>query len=45
MPKSAGGLIGFILAAVVATVIGLYIINRVGFLKNLISMPSAASGV
>lgn len=42
MPKSAGGLIGFVMAAVIATVVGLWVINRVGFLQTIVTKKTAA---
>ena len=35
MPKTLGGLVGFVVASLVTVAVGLFIINRVGFLKNL----------
>lgn len=35
MPKSFGGLIGFVLVSVITVVIGLWVVNRVSFLKNV----------
>lgn len=36
MPKSLGGLIGFVAISVVATIVGMWVVNRVGFLKSLV---------
>jgi len=41
MPKSAGGLIGFVVTAVVTVVIGLWIVNRVGFLQSVVARKTA----
>lgn len=35
MPKSLGGLFAFVLASVIATLVGVYIINRVGVLSRV----------
>lgn len=35
MPKTLGGLFGFVVASLIATVVGLAIINRVAILKKL----------
>lgn len=42
MPKSFGGLIGFVVAAVLSVVVGLWVVNRVQFLQNLIGPSKAA---
>lgn len=36
MPKTLGGLIGFAVSAVLMVGVGLFIINRVGFLSTLV---------
>lgn len=36
MPKSFGGLIGFTITAVFTVVVGLWIVNRVGFLNKVV---------
>lgn len=41
MPKSAGGLIGFVLTAVITVTIGLWIVNRVGLLQNIVAKKTA----
>lgn len=41
MPRTAGGLIAFILAAVVSTVIGMWVMNRVGFLQSIVAKKVA----
>jgi hypothetical protein len=40
MPRTAGGLIGFVITALITVVIGLWIVNRVGFLRTIVT-PSA----
>lgn len=42
MPKTAGGLIAFVVMAVVATGVGLFIINRVGILSKVVYGQKAA---
>lgn len=37
MPKTLGGLVGFVVISVVGTVVSLFVINRVKFLKDLVS--------
>lgn len=41
MPKSFGGIIGFVAAAVISVVVGLWVVNRVSFLQNLIAAKAA----
>jgi len=36
MPRTVGGLVGFVVVAVLTVGIGLFVINRVGFLANLV---------
>lgn len=36
MPKSLGGLVGFVAVAVFTVVIGLWIVNRVSFLNAIV---------
>ena len=42
MPSSLGGIVRLVVAGVVSTMIGLYIINRVSFLQSLVSGRKAA---
>lgn len=35
MPKSLGGIVGWLVSTVVVVVVGLWIVNRVAFLKTL----------
>lgn len=35
MPKTFGGLLGWLISTVVVVVVGLWIVNRVAFLKQL----------
>lgn len=42
MPKTFGGLISFAITAVLTVVVGLWVVNRVGFLSNLIYGQKAA---
>jgi hypothetical protein len=35
MPKSFGGIVGWLVSTVVVVVVGLWIVNRVAFLKNI----------
>ncbi len=35
MPKTFGGIVGFVVMAVLTVMVGLIVINRVGFLSNL----------
>lgn len=37
MPKSFGGILGWLVSTVVVVVVGLFIINKVGFLRNIVS--------
>lgn len=37
MPKSLGGVVGWLVSTVLVVVVGLFIINKVGFLRNLVS--------
>lgn len=36
MPKTFGGLIGFVMVAVLTVAIGLFVIQRVGFLNRIV---------
>jgi hypothetical protein len=36
MPKSFGGLIGFVITSIITVAVGVYIINRVGMLRNIV---------
>lgn len=42
MPKSFGGLVGFVVTAVLTVVVGLYIVNRVAFLNSAVYGRKAA---
>lgn len=42
MPRTLGGLFGFVLMSVLATAVGLYVINRVAPIRNLINGQKAA---
>jgi hypothetical protein len=39
MPRTLGGLFGFVITAVVSVAIGLWIINRVAPLRNIVYGP------
>lgn len=41
MPKTLGGLLGFVVMAVVTVALGLYIINRVQPLANIVNAKAA----
>lgn len=43
MPRTFGGIFAFVLTALVATAVGLYIINRVAPLKRVIYGAQAAA--
>jgi hypothetical protein len=43
MPKTAGGLIGFVVTAVITVVIGLWIVNRVTFLQTVVAKKAAVA--
>ncbi len=36
MPKTFGGIVGFVVLSVVTVGVGLFVINRVGFLARLV---------
>lgn len=36
MPRTVGGLVGFVVSAVLMVAIGLFIINRVGFISSIV---------
>jgi len=42
MPKTLGGLVGFIVSSVVAVAVGLWVINRVGILSDIVYGKKAA---
>lgn len=35
MPKTLGGVLGWLISTVIVVVVGLWIVNRVGFLKQI----------
>lgn len=37
MPRSAGGLVGWLVSTVVVVVVGTFIINKVAFLRNIVN--------
>ena len=37
MPKSLGGIFGWLFSTVLIVVVGMFIINKVGFLRNIAS--------
>lgn len=36
MPKTLGGLVGFVAVALLTVMVGMFIINRVAFLRNIV---------
>lgn len=40
-PKTAGGLIGLVITAIIISTIGLFVINRVTFLQTLVAKKAA----
>ena len=36
MPKTFGGLVGFVMVSVLTVAVGLFIINRVGFISRIV---------
>jgi hypothetical protein len=42
MPRTLGGLVGFVITAILTVVVGLYIVNRVGILQNVVYGKKAA---
>lgn len=42
MPKTLGGLVGFLFTAVLTVAVGMFIINKVAPLRNLVSGQKAA---
>lgn len=41
MPKTAGGLIAFVVTAIITVVVGLWVVNRVAFLQTLVAKKAA----
>lgn len=42
MPRTLGGIVGMIVMSVVTVAIGLFVINRVGFISNIVYGKKAA---
>lgn len=36
MPRTLGGLFGFVLTAIITVAVGMFIINRVAFARNIV---------
>lgn len=43
MPKTLGGLFGFVLTAVLTVAVGLYVVNRVAPIRNFVYGQKAAA--
>lgn len=42
MPRTAGGLVAFVITAIITVVVGLWVVNRIGFLQTIVAKKAAA---